>query len=331
MRWTEHGFYWWPGHFKVSVKAHQRHDGEGSGVRLVVRTDLLKNVPLENEKCRQLAVGLGAFSPTFSWVFVPPALDEIYAKYETPIERKVWFQTTAYLTPDNLDSQPTLIAYMTILQAISAEFQSASALKLLGGELDISSPAEASKLDYLDPNLSILDSHIRPSGQSPCPIAGSEEFLEIARLYGKSDLCFGIGDANGVTLETPVGDTSALIQVRTDVTHPSLGAGLLGSVQLPMEDTLAAISSFCQEANFLQSCTWSDAPQYASWHPQETGKGTWRPANGVFFPNAFCRPGLATHAALSQLMHARFIKTQFWPELQDKTMLEILQSRLPSQ
>jgi hypothetical protein len=39
---------------------------------------------------------------------------------------------------------------------------------------------------------------------------GTNEFLEIAELWGRSDLCFGNGDANGLTLEASIGSDTAL-------------------------------------------------------------------------------------------------------------------------
>lgn len=54
-----------------------------------------------------------------------------------------------------------------------------------------------------------------PIGNETNRWIGTEEFKSVVEDWGKSDLCFGFGDDQGLTLETPFGDDSALIRLMT--------------------------------------------------------------------------------------------------------------------
>jgi hypothetical protein len=318
---TDAGLNWHPGRFKVAVRTQSRRDRGYDEARIVVRTDFLKEARLDDQAL-QLMVSLGGFAPAFAWVLVPPSLSERLG--ERGQEGKIWLQAVFYATESNARGIAYLVAANAVLQAMCAEFQSGEAGKILKAQPDESSLKEGP----LHPDLCLLDSDIRPAGQERCPLTESPEFAEIARVHGKNDLCFGTGGVGGVTLETPFGESSALITVRTDIPHPSFGNGLLASVELPFSDTKEAITDFSINANFSQAVTWSDAPLVGGWHPKESGDGTWHAATAAFMPNFFCRPAMPTYFALSQIRHARFIKETFWPTLKDLTMLDVLQNRM---
>jgi len=48
----------------------------------------------------------------------------------------------------------------------------------------------------------------------------------------------------------------------------------------------------------------------------------------MFVPNALYSDGLATNAALWNLCLARWARLTLWPDLQDDTMLDILNARM---
>ena len=50
-------------------------------------------------------------------------------------------------------------------------------------------------------------------------------------MIGRSDSAFGFGDKTGLSMETPFGSDSALVRLHTDRPHPSLGSGLLSTLQ----------------------------------------------------------------------------------------------------
>jgi hypothetical protein len=244
---TELGFDWWAGHFKVSLIAHsQVADSGDEETRLVVRTDFLKNVLLEDQQRRHLAMAMGGFALLFAWLHVRPKLAERFGMHP---DGKVWLDSVFYLNADNASAMTQLVSLVASLQAMTAEFQSEHAAKLLRSEVDVSSHGSPAG-DNLHPALCLLDPRIKAASREPCPLTQSEEFAEIALDYGKHDLSFGTAGPGGVTLETPIGDTSALVRVRTDVAHPSFGNGLLASLELPFGDTEEGIAEFCSHAKF---------------------------------------------------------------------------------
>jgi hypothetical protein len=159
-----------------------------------------------------------------------------------------------------------------------------------------------------------------PKGKNPSWWRDTEEFVNFAEKYGRSDECFGIGDKSGLTLETPFGDRSALIRLRSEVEHPQLGSGLFVTVQIPF--TAEEISKEVAWLNFLEARSWTDFPQLGCWqiHHNEL-------AHVSFVPNAFYADGLATNFAFWSVARARWLRQTRWPKLEDKPMIEILKNR----
>jgi hypothetical protein len=324
--WSDDGFDWWPGSFRVSVLSQKSSVDElGETWRLIVRTAFLKELPVEDDKKRSLIALMSAFAPTYSWVYTPFQIAE---KYGADVDRTLRFQSTAYLRADTMGWLPELFGRLAILQAIDAQRQAEVSAPMLGAVPDVSLPSESAATDHLDEMLNVAELCYLPMGQNASRWTGSGEFAQVAERFGKSDLCFGTGGQDGLTLETPFGSSSALVRLRADQRHPALGAGLLATLELPFWEDQAAATDTCMWLNFFESVLWSDAPQLGGWHVRETGKGSFGIASASFFPNALYKDGLATNIALWQLGRARWAKQQLWPDLVDLTMMEVLTKRL---
>ena len=321
---TEQGFDWWPSQFRTSVMTTERVEEGEPSCRVVVRTDLMRDVDLGASEIRGRIALLAALSPTYSWVYPPP---ELIAQHELKDANKVWLQSTAYVRSDNLTWMPEFIGRMAILQAIFSHEHAAEVAKLVRGEPHRSAPEEKSD-SCVDDILGVGADVYGPAGERMSQWVGCPEFAQTADQFGRGDLCFGNGDAGGLTLETPVGESSALIRLRPDVPHPQLQSGLLASVELPFEHPQERTVDECLWLNFNEASLWTDVPQFGSWHPREGKDGTSHAANGFFIPNALFQPGLATNAALWQVGRARWAKNTLYPELEDLPMIEILKRRL---
>lgn len=324
--WSEQGFDWWPGHYRVSVRCQKHHKVDENAWRLTIRTEFLKNVPIEDYECRKHISMLSAFAPSYCWVFIPEVLT---GKYDVPSDGKLGFQSTVYLREDTQNWLPEFFASMGILQAIDAEKQAESTAAFLKSEINTSLPGVDASPYFLDEMLEIANDIYIPLGREDCRWIGCQEFEQVSSKYGMQDSCFGMGDTQGLTLETPIGSSSALIQLNTDIPHKELGNGLLATILLPFWEEESAIVDKCSYFNFIQSITWNDVPQLGSWHARERNKGEYHPANGTFYPNALYVNGRATNAALWQLGSARWIKSEFYADLEDLTMAEILEKRVP--
>lgn len=323
--WNDSGFDWWPGHFKVSVHVFAGETPETEGAwRLSVTTDFLAGVNVRDSRIVALLLQMASFAPSYSWVATPPEAIDQCAMDD---EGRVRFQTTVYVRPATAGWLPAFLGTMAILQPIDAERMADSVADMLGGRADRSAPPGRSGDVALDDILSVAQALYVPQGQSDSRWQGSDEFEQIAQTYGRNDRCFGMGDSSGVTLESPIGQESALVWLKTDTRHPVLGTGLLATVQLPFTDEAPNTANECLWFNFFESTNWTDVPQMGSWHPRELRDNRFNAAQSVFVPNLLYQDQLATNLALWQLGRARWVKQQFWPDLEDATMADILTAR----
>lgn len=326
--WTDQGFDWWPGRYRVSVKALAgAPDADGERWRLAVRTDVLKDVPLTDEKLRSVIAEMAAFAPTYAWVFAPPDLDAVFVKNGQPVDRRIWFQSSVYVDESSLDWAPDFLARMTLMHPTDAERMGDHLAETLRGSPDTGAPNGQPVADHLDEMLNVPQLLYAPAGQEPSRWCGSGEFEEFAERFAMQDSCFGFGDPNGLTVETPIGSDSALVRLHTDLPHPALGHGLLATAQLPAVQDRPSIVAQCQFLNYLEAVSWTDVPQLGSWHPKERGKGCHISAHGFFIPNALFVRGMASNAAFWQLGRARFAKQLLWRDVEDLTMAQIITAR----
>jgi hypothetical protein len=321
----EDGFEWWPGDFRVAVTAHRRPDGSVPECWcLTIRTDFLKDVPVDNEKFVQLtALSAHVAALTCAWVYPPAELLQRYGIAERP---KLWLANSAYVTAETADWLPHFLASMGLMQPTNAQIQAAGTAEIIqGGSPDVSSP-RGMKLEGLDGMLDVAELVFAPRGNEANRWIGTGEFEETAETWGRSDLCFGIGDPQELTLETPFGEASALIRLRTSERHPQLGTGLLGTIQLPIENECNAVAHECARLNFMETL-WTDIPLFGCWSPHQSLNGRYAPAFTSFIPNALYRPGLATNMALWLFARARWVRMELFPQLRDRAMAEILKER----
>ena len=304
--------------------SEKHHDENEKVWRLVVRTDFLKGVPVNDCECRKTILMMSSQAPSYAWVFTPP---EVREKYELPADGSLAFQSTVFLREDTAGWLPEFFGRMSILQPIQAAIQAETVAELLKGQIHFSLPSANSLSTYTDEILNVASAIYVPAGSEDSRWKGSREFEEVANQFGRQDMCFGMGDPNGLTLETPIGTTSALIRLMTDSRHPGLGNGLLSAVQLPFWQDEATTIEDAMWFNYFQSISWTDVPQLGSWHPREVAGGQYSAAIGTFYPNALYMEGIATNAALWHLGLAQWIKNQFYVHLVDKTMAQILEMR----
>jgi len=322
---TEHGFDWWPSKFRVSVKVHPHADSERPGEwRLVIATAFLKGVDLERAERLKTIATFSHTAPTYAWVYTPA---ELSRKYELEIDGRIEFSTTAYIREDMAGWLPKFIGGMAILQAIDAHRTADTMAQILHGEPDMSGPGGQPAGEHFDDILNVGGAFFAPQGQEPNRFQELDEYTEYAERFGRSDLCFGTADSNQLTFETPIGTSSALIRLRTDVPHPSLGNGLLASLEFPFEKDEVAILEDCLWLNFFESRFWTDVPQMGSWHPRPGRDGQFRAGHSFFVPNALFNNGIATNAALWQFGRARWAKGLLYKDLEDLTMEQVFERR----
>jgi len=338
VRWVDAGFDWWPGRFRVSVRWDKHPDTSSEPAwRLVVQTALLKEIPPDDNKMQRDIFEFADLAPSYAWVYPPAELLQLFSRPEFGVPREVpeevrsrlgrmvWFQTTVYLREQMSKWLPDFLSAMAVLQPGDAERLAERAAEILGGRLDVSRASEAAP-SHFDDMLNMAKAVYLPKGQEDSRWGGIDEFRNIAEEYGRSKFCFGIVDSQGVALETSFGPCTAMISVRSDVSHPLLGKGLHAAVHLPlMTEKMARYE--CMSLNYMEASIWTDIPQFSSWCPRKVGEDQFEPYTGFFIPNALYRPLVATNAALWQIARARWVKANRWPDLKDVPLREILAQR----
>src|SRR5262249_25964837 len=67
------GFDWWPGDFRVRVRADWQLEAEaGSAVRVIVRTDFLKDVAIDSDRFERMTTMMAGYpTSTYAWIYPP--------------------------------------------------------------------------------------------------------------------------------------------------------------------------------------------------------------------------------------------------------------------
>lgn len=321
------GFDWWPGDFKVQVRAHTPPSAVAvDTIRLIVTTDFLRDIDPKNSRFEKFAAILPLFqAPTYGWVY--PTASLLESSIGSELEAVMWLSSTAYITPENLEWMTDIFAWTSIIQPINAWIQADREGKSLGSGTAAKSHSGNVHNEEPAPILWYMDKVLVPDGKSPSRWAATGEFEKFAEKWARQDSCFGIGDAGGMTLGVPFGSNSANIRFRTNEAHPQLGNGLLVTLQLPNFSDELSTARFVAEQNYLEWMSWTDFPQIGCWHSHDYGSKKTGPAFSLFMPNTLYRGGLIAHIAFWFMSRARWVRKKRFPDLVDLKMIEILERR----
>jgi hypothetical protein len=182
----------------------------------------------------------------------------------------------------------------------------------------------------LDDILNVEGSVFAPEGKQQSKWIGTGEFEEIIGKWGRCDTGFGFAGKDGLTIETPFGDETAILLLKTDVPHPRLGNGLLAILKIPLLSELERANEFCIELNYAEAQLWKGSAFIGNWCANETlqgGRG-FGPAFSCFIPNFVYRPGIAENLVLYAINRAQWVRRMWLPDAIDLPMHEILSKRL---
>jgi hypothetical protein len=152
-----------------------------------------------------------------------------------------------------------------------------------------------------------------PEGEKPSRWENTDEFIKFAETYVPSDWYFGFGDEAGLSLETPFGEDSALIHLRTNQKRPLLGSGLLVTIQFPFLGAPDEIAKEVAAFNFWEASGWMDFPQLGCWVPHGDVDGKVGLAHASFIPNVLYHYGLATNFAIWSGSRVRWARKSVGP------------------
>src|SRR5262245_25865099 len=108
------GFDWWPGDFRVRVRAESSKLQEHiDTIRLIIRTDVLKKVPIADERFIVRTALLSRSTSTYGWVYPSAPFWEQYSKRgfdHSGVGPTLRFSGSAYISPDNVSWLPDFLA-----------------------------------------------------------------------------------------------------------------------------------------------------------------------------------------------------------------------------
>lgn len=343
-----YGFDWWPGDFKVEVRAFGPHpEIEKPTYRLSVQTDFLTEVDNRAPSFFPMLSSLNPLVPTSCMISHPKeVLEDAKSRRVETDPPRVWLETTAYLDESTAAWLPPLFGGLTILQPIESQFRAALMTRALGGRPEHSKCPDAK--DTGTHGLLGLEEVYADAGQGQSAWAGTGEFEEIVDKWGPSDRAVGLADATSLTLGTPFGSDQALLRMTTDQPHLRLGNGLLVLLSLPFSLDAQEAAERANWLNFWESRKFATngVPFIGGWSARGDAEpeppkgirerlGRWigrRPAPRVmhslafscFIPNMLYRPRLAEHLVLHGLARARWAREMLLPGVTDLSMREIL-------
>jgi hypothetical protein len=245
---------------------------------------------------------------------------------------KVWLASTAYLHEGIKDWLPRVFGGLAVLQPIESRFRADHAASLLGGKPDRSRPPMRRLQATVDEMLGAEGWMLSPHGQEPSKWIGTGEFEKIIERWGRRDSGFGVADKAGLSMQTPFGDTSAIILLRTDKPHPRLGNGLHVSLSFPHVCEVESANALVIEMNFLEDRAWSKlGVQFmGNWHADKWRGHGFVPEFSCFIPNMVYFPGLAANLVLYAMARAKWGRERLRPGAIDLPMHDILEKQLPS-
>jgi hypothetical protein len=332
------GFDWTPGNYLVSVRAVEANKDDQSyqtlsimgveprkgGVRLSVETKVVSDFPYDNPTaCSRLNDLALSASAAYSLVYPPAVFFGMYEGMKAPCDLSLF--SSIYIDTNLAGWLPRFFATMAIIQPIHAEIHGDNLPGLLGeGQ---SAFVQNHKRHIVDDILKVSEQIFLPAGVSSSKWLGSDEFKNFANSFGNTEGCFANGDPTGLSAEIPFGQDSILIRCLTDHYHTELGNGLLVTMQLPFwaDDNLVEAAPLL---NFMESRSWTESPQFGSWHFHPSSNGA-APTitHTTFVPNALYKQGLVQNFVFWEMARARWVRQLFFSELEDLTMPEIIDVR----
>jgi hypothetical protein len=321
---TEFGFDWLPGSHLVHVRIHEdaREPIGAVRFRITISTEYLRSVPVHDHTfVEEAGVVAGMFSPTYSQVYPPSELVKTHFNGR-PADMELF--SSAYVYDDTVEWISGFLARMSIMQPINAEI-------LSRGEKLVGSGTPALVNGSIRPTVNgVLNIHrdlLIPEGKEPSRWTGSEEFEAYIEERGKSDICFGFSNQDGMSFETPFGSNSALVKFNADQSDRQLGNGLTIETHIPLTSDLHEVCEHAAWLNYYESVLWTDFPQFGRWHPLMVSEEQASLVHTIFIPNAYFRDGLVVNFALWAIARVGWTREKLLPKEKDLTMIEILEQR----
>lgn len=332
-----YGFDWWPGKFRIQVRASGPHPELDTPIyRVNVRTDLLCDADVTTPGTKEHLSGFNHGACSFAICTYPTILPKMFAKYGSLSEfgadlksSNVWLSSAAYVHEGTKDWLPPVFASLAVLQLHFAEFAAGLVAESVdGGRADHTAPPGRALPASLANILKVLKFEFLPAGLQPSRWIGTGELEEIVVKWQSTEFECSIAFEGGVAVETSFGHRAAIVVLRTNASNAFVDNGLQVYLKLPYLGTPEAIHALSIEMNFIEHRIWSKSGvQFiGAWSAEEWGKPGepgFGPMFSCFIPNLCYQYGLAEILVMDALRRAAMFREILLPDAVDAPMEEI--------
>ena len=196
---------------------------------------------------------------------------------------------------------------LAIIQLVLLEHRADAFAEVFDGRvMEWSHPVSGERI-VPDDMLNAVRHLYQPWGQEPSRFTSEDEFKVVEEWVKSVPLpLFTAGAADtGIAIEVPTSpEDTALIQLHSDQTHPTLGSGLLVTIQVRLPESLGSDPlDFSSHLNRLECYEQTDSHQYGAWCSKDGML-----AHSYFLPNTpVVSSGISLDAAMGAVMRAVWV------------------------
>lgn len=221
---TPAGFTWWADQYAqhIEVIGADGAPEDDRGVLVVVRTEVLREVTLDEVARRALNNLLMAFASLAGPVYDPTTCTvQLYSRLWLHEDTRPW------MTP--------LLRWAALLQLSEAQRRAPELATLLHTDIAASGPPARGLRPTPDERMAIVPRLIAPHGAQPNRWSAAEFTDTVERFLQQPPAVLATGGGAGFTVEFPFGDQTSLCQALGDQPHPSYGNGLFLLQSFPID------------------------------------------------------------------------------------------------
>jgi hypothetical protein len=203
---------------------------------------------------------------------------------------------------------------LAIIQLVLLEHRADAFAEVCDGRvMEWSHPVSGERI-VPDDILNVVRDLFQPWGQEPSRFTSEDEFKAVEEWVKSVPLpLFTMGASDtGIAIEmaTSAEDT-ALIQLHSDQTHPTLGSGLLVTIQVRLPESLGSDPlDFSSHLNRLECYEQTDSHQYGAWCSKDGML-----AHSYFLPSTpVVSSGISLDAAMGAVMRAAWVAKLIDPD-----------------
>jgi hypothetical protein len=284
--WGDRGFSWMG--FRLQQRFFVSLPFEDAGMqvqRVWSVTPVVDDVRAPEDQILGILSGLNRFS-------VGEAL--VWDSYN----RRVLCHTGAIVHEETLPWRPGQIADYAILALRTCEDRAGQLAELLDGRVSAWPHPQSGHRQEPDEMLYVGERLFVPQGQEPNRYASEEEFAAVYADVVNTPFFSAGGSAEGIVIEVPFGDSdTSLIQLHTDVRHPTFGNGLLCTLKVRLPESVAGTGpKLANELNYLEAQGDLPSGNFGAWC-EDQAAGQPLLAHSRFLPNLIYRKLLAVDTA----------------------------------